>query len=55
MKDFFLLSSFAPSSYSAYILGQQSAGQSGRERQDPLVFPLIFFFFFLHFEAVELV
>jgi hypothetical protein len=54
MKDFFLLISFAPSS-SAYILGQQSAGESGRERQDPSVFPLIFLFFFLHFEAVELV
>jgi hypothetical protein len=55
MKDFLLLISFAPSSSSAYILGQQLAGESGRERQDPSVFPLIFLFFFLHFEAVELV
>jgi hypothetical protein len=54
MKDFFLFR-FAPSSSSAYILGQQSAGKSGREHQDPSVFPLIFLFIFLHFEAVELV
>jgi hypothetical protein len=55
MKDFFPLISFAPSSSSAYILGQQSADKSGRERQDLSVSPLIFLFFFLNFEAVELV
>jgi hypothetical protein len=55
MKNFFLLVSSAPSSSSAYILGQQPADESGRECQDPSVFPLIFLFFFLNFGAVELV
>jgi hypothetical protein len=55
MKNFFLLVSSATSSSSAYILGQQTADESGRERQDPLVSPLIFLFFFLNFGAVKLV
>jgi hypothetical protein len=55
MKNFCLLVSSAPSSSSAYTLWQQPAVESGRERQDPSVFPLIFLFFFLNFGAVELV
>jgi hypothetical protein len=55
MKYFFLLISSAPSSYSAYILGQQPADESGRECQDLSVFSLIFLFFFLNFGSVELV
>jgi hypothetical protein len=51
MEDFFLFL-FAPSSSSAYTLGQQLAGESDRARQGPSVFPLIFLFFFPHFEAV---
>jgi hypothetical protein len=55
MKNFFLLVSSAPSSSSAYIMGQQPADKSGQERQDPLVSPLIFPFLVLNFGAVELV
>jgi hypothetical protein len=55
MKNFFLLVSSAPSSSSSYILRQQPADESGRERQDPLVSPLIFPFLVLNFGAVELV
>jgi hypothetical protein len=54
MKNFFLLGISAPSSSSAYILGQQPADESGRERQDPLVSPLIFPFLVLNFGALEL-
>jgi hypothetical protein len=53
MENFFLFL-IAPSSSSAYTLGQESAGLSGRALQGPSVFPLISLFF-LYFEAVVLV
>jgi hypothetical protein len=55
MENFFLLVSSAPSSSSAYTLGQQPADESGQERQDPLVSLLIFPFLVLDFGVVELV
>jgi hypothetical protein len=55
MENFFLLVSSAPSSSSAYTLGQQPTDESGQERQDPLVSLLIFPFLVLDFGVVELV
>jgi hypothetical protein len=55
MKNLFLLISSAPSSSSAYTLGQKPADESGGERQDQLVSLMIFPFLVLNFGVVELV